>query len=295
MAKTIKMLVLVCIVAWTGCKQSKSPSGKENEGFDNEVVGHDKENIEQIYHRFPSPEEMLLIFNKNEYEYNYQILNDPQKASQYLNSRDVALNMGIYIADLAYITLFEKHNDASDYFEAIYDLSSVLRISAAFDKQLLRRVQDNISAPDSLKALSDFSFTKISNYLVSSKKEKVFAIISIGGFVEALYLSFQFAGDFSEDNIIIQRIADQKLVLENLLGYTMAFQNDPAVMGAVSAIAPIRAVYNELISEEGKTIVTKTADGKLVVSGGNKIVITAEQYAELKEATISVRKKITQN
>lgn len=289
-------MFLTLIVSAFACKQGGQADSDKNELFSEDAqLGFGKESLDEIYHRFPSPEEMLSILERDKLEYDGQILNNPGKASEYLNSKSQALNLGVYSADLAYLTLFEKHKESTLYFEAIYKLSNELRISSAFDIELLRRVQSNMTNPDSLKALSDFAFTKISNYLVANDKEKIFALISIGGFVEALNLSFNFSGEFSEDNVIVQRIADQKLVLENIISYSGPFKDDPTIAGALEAIKPIRKVYHEIESVESETVVTKSEDGKIIIAGGNKITISQEQFEMLKEATIQVRKDITQN
>lgn len=292
-----KFFLWVLIVVIFSCKQQDGQSERNNDELISEDsnLGYGEEGLDEIYHRFPSPEEMLSILQRDELIFNARILNDPKKATEYLNSKSQALNLGVYSADLAYLTLFEKHKESTLYFEAIYNLSNDLRISSAFDIELLRRVQSNMTNPDSLKALSDFAFGKISNYLVANNKEKIFALISLGGFVEALHLSFNFSEGYSENNVIVQRISDQKLVLENIISYSGPYKDDPAVAEVMEAIVPIRKIYNEIESVKSETVVTKSEDGKIIISGGNKITITHEQFEGLREATIQVRKEITQN
>lgn len=295
MNNILKLILLTLFLAVYGCKQGGSGTENNRELIpENDELGFGNDNITEIYHRFPSPEEMMSVLQHDNLLYNEDILNSTENSREYLSSKSQALNIGVYSADLAYLTLFNKHQESTSYFEAIYNLSSELRISSAFDIELLRRVQSNMTNPDSLKVLTDFAFTKISNYLVSNNKEKTFAVISIGGFVEALYLSFNYSGEFSEENIVVQRIADQKLVLENIVAYSRQF-NDVVVNESLETLNPIRTVYNELISEQQETTVTKDKDGKLVISGGNKIVITKAQYEQLRNAAMQVRKEITQN
>ncbi len=297
MKNDFRFIILVMAILVLGCKQPPNNKKEQGQTADSAMsgLGFGKEQLDEIYHRFPSPEEMMSVLKKSDFTFREQVVNIPQKSSEYLNSRAQALNIGVYSADLAYLTVFGKHNEAQEYFESIYDLSSELRIAAAFDRELLKRAQNNLVNSDSLKMLSDVAFTKISNYLVSNDKEKIFAIISIGGFVEALYLSFNYTGEFSENNVIIQRIADQKLVLENIINYSNVYEGDPAVEGAVGMISPIIVSYNEIIETPGQTKVTKAEDGRLIISGGNTITITKEQYEKLKKATFEVRKNITQN
>lgn len=295
MKKTEKLILLLFVVFVSSCQQTGDKTGENKEEQVNSDVGFESEELNKVYHRFPSPEEMMSILESANLQYEGDLVNEASKSKEYLNSRAQALNLGVYSADLAYLTLFDKHKEASPYFESLYKLSDELKIASAFDAKLLIRIQSNLNNSDTLKVLMNQAFTSISDFLVANDKERIFAIISIGGFVEALYLSFNLAGDFSEDNVIIQRIADQKLVLENIINYSTRFKDDPALAGALRIIEPIVQMYQEISETPVETKITKSEDGKIIISGGNKITITEEQYNKLKEATLSSRKMITQN
>ena len=286
-------VVIVLLLLISGC-QNRNTVQDQNKGSG--LTGFDQmEEMQDIYYRFPSPDEMLNIISTNEISFNDELPLATQWANRYLDSRSQAMNLGIYIADLAYITIFQRQKEALMYFQVVYGLSDKLRISSAFDAAMIKRFEDNLGNVDSLKALSDKALIDITNYLVRNDKEKVFALISIGGFVESLYLAFSIVDEYSDDNIIIQRICDQKLVLENLMNYSLDFADDENVSEAIKLIHPIRAMYNELVASTEETQVNKDENGKLIIKGGAKIKITKEQYLKLREATFITRKKITEN
>ncbi|MBN1117616.1 MAG: hypothetical protein JXA77_10445 [Bacteroidales bacterium] len=286
-------LLLFIVFLYTACKHVNT------ENADNtytEAQGHQvsEQEIHSIYHRFPSPEEMLRVINKAHLEYSEGLVNSVENVEKYFNSGEQALNLGIYTADLAYLTLYGKHNESGAYFEAVFNLSEKLRVSSAFEISLLKNVQNNLTNPDSLQVFSDKAFSQLSDYLIKNNKEKSLAVISVGGFIEALYLSIMLSGDFNEENILIQRIADQKLVLENIINYVSSF-NDEDLVKTIEPVYTIREVYNELIFKDEKTEVTRGEDGNLIVKGGKRLVISEEQYLKLKAATLQARNSITQN
>jgi hypothetical protein len=196
---------------------------------------------------------------------------------------------------MAYIILFQRQKEALIYFQVIYGLSDKLRISSAFEPAMMKRFENNLGNIDSLRTLSDAALTSIINYLARNDKERIFVLISIGGFIESLYLAFQVVDNFSEDNVIIQRICDQKLVLENLINYSLEFASDDHISSALGLIYPIRAVYNELTVVTEETHVNKDDQGRLVIKGGEKIRINQQQYDKLRELIVVTRKKITEN
>jgi hypothetical protein len=264
--------------------------------MDEEMTGFDQiEEVKEIYYRFPSPDEMLSFIDREKIHFDDRLLLPVEYANSYLDSRSQALNLGVYIADMAYVTLFQRQKEAYTYFQVIYGLSDKLRISSAFDIDLMQRLEENFKNPDSLKVLADIALNDITSYLISNDKEKTFAIISIGGFVESLHLAFNLAGEYDSDSEIVQRISDQKYVLDNIINYALEFASDQNVSGAISLLHPIRGIYNELHTSTEETTVTKADDGKLLISGGSKISITKDQYEKLRQITLATRKKITEN
>ncbi len=290
-----QILLGVFLILFVLSCRNRNSDTKKDVVEDNLTGFEQMENMKEIYYRFPSPDEMLNFIDKAELEFNDIAILPIENAKTFLDSKSQALNLGIYIADLAYITLFQRQKEALTYFTVVYGLSDKLRITSAFDPILLKRFEDNLSNVDSLKSLTDEAMTSITNYLVENDKEKVFAIISIGGFVESLYLAFSLAGEFDEENLIMQRISDQKLVLKNLISYSLEFSDDPNVEDAIKLLSPLRKVFNELKTETEETTVDKTEDGKLIIKGGEKITITEAQYYKLRDVTFKTRKLITEN
>jgi hypothetical protein len=284
--------VITIIILFAGCRNNPAPKGQINNAY-SELDNMEK--VKEIYYRFPAPDEMLNFIDERELAFTDDFLHSANKYTSYLDSRSQALNLGVYSADMAYITLFQRQKEALTYFQVIYSLSDQLRLSSAFDIALMKRFEANLKIPDSLKVIADEAMTNIIDYLVSNDKEKVFAIISVGGFIEGLYISFNLAGEYSEDNPVIQRISDQKMVLENLLGYCHEFENDQNVIEAVKLLEPVKAVYDQLIVTSEETNVTKSEDGSLIISGGNKIIMTEVQYNKLQETILTARTSITEN
>ena len=286
-------LILCSVFITVGCRQVGTKNGQMSD--ENDSV-HQKElvktELSDVYHRFPSPNEMLMVLDKANLTFNQTLLNSPSKVNDYFESKSQALNLGIYIADFAYLSVFKKYNESTPYFESIYKLCDKLEFSSAFDYNILKRIQDNASNPDSLKAISDLAFNSLNDYLVSNNKEKSFVLISIGGFIEALYLTFGLSDSFTEDNILVQHIADQKYVLDNIVSFAKPYSDDIDIKSTLDLLSPVIEAYNkiEIIPEETK--VTKTSDGKLIISGGDKLVLSEELYNKLHLSITNARNQI---
>ncbi len=297
MMKIFKLLAVIAVfLFFSACKSDKKKSDstasdqQETNGFGDVEGG-----FEGVYYRFPSPEEMLNVINSEKLVFNPDLITPIQSADNFLSTKSQSLNLGVYIADMAYITLFKRTNEAYKYFQIIYKLSDKLRISAAFDPTLMTRMDNNLKNMDTLEILANEAYTDISDYLVRYEKERVFAVISIGGYVESLYLALNIVKEYDVNNEVVQRISDQKLVLENLIKYAETYQDDINVKESLEMIQPLRDIFSELEVKSSSTEVQKDDQGKLIVSGGNRIIITKNQFENLKKQTQKIRNKIVES
>ncbi len=291
--KQIKLVILSYFLIVFGCRYDQSSNTDNTSGNIDTEFNQEKEDIRKVYYRFPSPDEMFSFVDSTGMQFDNFLLHPIDKIDNYLESLDQAINMGVYIADLSYITLFQRYKESMDYLQTVYALSEKLRISSAFERKLIKRIENNIRNVDSLKSISEDSFTSIVNYLSRNDKENVFAIISLGSFVEFLYISINLVGDYSPENIAIMRILDQKSVLENIVKYSKQHLDDENVTTALNIINPLVEYFNRLPVEKKKTTVTKRPDGQLVFGGGKKYQLTETEFNELKRITLEVRSKIT--
>lgn len=285
-------LLLVFIILFASCRsnnnKNKSRSKEELTKFDSV-----KARLNEIYYRFPSPDEMFQYIENKGLQFDKELILPVKDVEKFLDSRSQAVNLGVYTADLAYITLFQKYKESLDYFQVTYLLAGKLHISSSFNSAFIKRAESNMGNLDSLKVLSGEAYSMITSYLVQNDKEKVLAQISVGGFIESLYIALNLIDDYSPDNITIQRIADQRLAFDNMLKYCEVYNDDPNIEELLNEIQPVKNIFDNLKIVKGETKTSRDKNGKIIVLGGDRIMITKDQYNELKKVTGEIRNKIT--
>jgi len=287
---TFLISVIALITSCKSCDDETKISEIEKEKIVNEFREMNKR-VNEIHYRFPTPDEMFTFINNESLTFDKDLLNPSTNAEKYIDSKSLTINLGIYIADLGYITLFKKYKESVNYFDIIYEISEKLRVSTAFDKNIIKRIENNLKNVDSLKAISNDSYSYLIDYLVQNDKEKTFAVISMGAYIEFLFLTLNLIDTFDPNNETIQRIAEQKYVFDNLFSYFEEFKGDPIVDLLFDDVARLKTVIGKIGEEKEKTTVSKTDDGKLILGGGSKIVINSEQFYELKEVSSEIRNK----
>lgn len=268
-----------------GDKENKIEDTLASKGFDNAY-------LESVYYRFPTPDEVFKFINSEDLKFNPSLLNQLSNVNSYIDSKSQTLALGVYIADLAYASLFEAYSQSIDYYKVIHDLSSKIRISSAYDLEVTQRIEKNLLNLDSLKSISIDSYSSMVEFLVLNNREKTLALIATGAYIECFYIAFHLAGDFTENNAMIAKIVDLKYAFDNLYAYLSIFSDDPTIKATAEHLAMLNVIFSKVEQKQiGKTTVTQKADGSIVLGGGTKLEMTPALYEELKTEIYRVRKQ----
>lgn len=253
-----------------------------------------KPDVEKFY-QIPSPDEMFAFIKQGGFKYNKNLINSLESQDRYVSPKSQALNFGIYTADLAYTAAFEEYQSTIKYFGAVRKLADQLGIASAFDEQMVARIQNNLSSSDSLVTITGDSYFTIVDYLEQNGRGKTLALMAAGGWLESIYIVVSSIPSFDANSPTIERLADQKLTLDNLFDYMQNYANDNTVASAMEDFAGVKAAFDDLQTETGESTTEKT-ENKLIFGASEPTTnITSEQYNAIKKAIIELRNKITSN
>jgi hypothetical protein len=171
------------------CGSSSGDKDKNSDEF-KEAEESLKQQIEEVVYNIPSPSEIPYLLQTTGAEFNQSLLNSKDKVDQYVTRTDkAALNLGIYAADIGYLSSYDKTQEAIDYLGSAKTLADNLGIIGAFDTEVLKKFEENISNKDSLTHLLDQSIKKTELFLKDDSRNKLSALVVTGSFVEGLYIS----------------------------------------------------------------------------------------------------------
>ena len=276
------------------CTNADSDQAIVEEEVVEEVVNEVSEDpIDEIFFQVPSPNDLFNVLKDADISYNKDILNDLSLVETFNTKKSKALNFGVYAADLAYVSSLGQIGDASNFFETIRALSKELEIENAMNDVIYSRIQENLDAsnPDSLFSLSNETYYKAYAYLDDNDRGDVLGMIVIGGWIEGLNIILN-VQEYEENSDVVQRIADQRLTLENLLVFTSRIQNED-LDNIISELAPIEELFSSLeISEEVDFSAEKSEEGVMMFGGGSTVSINEEQFNELKSIVGDLRSSI---
>lgn len=268
----MKRSIMICIVVGiltSGCRiaEEEKTSDLPNEDFEelNRV-----ETERTIYYRFPSPDEVLRYIHQEELSFQEELTNPVNNAAQYIDSKAQSLNLGIYISDLAYSTIFRKLNLAADYLEVVQRLSDALHIQYMGEAEVKDRVQRNLGNLDSLMNISRESYNYMVDYLVETNNEKTLALISAGAYIEALYLVLNQLPEMDPTNEILVKALEQKYAFTNLYKYMQEYEEFPQIKEVLVDLEEIQDVFAKVRFEQTSKASLEQKDGELVLTGSKK-------------------------
>lgn len=290
--RNIALLFSVGVVVLSSCG-----GGSDGEGDDADTVKVDTAKtaffkVDNALFSVPSPIQTSILLKQSGANYSKEMLNSPKNKSNYSTNFKKALNLGVYGADLGYVTIYEQTQDAIVYLQAVQQLASEVGVAGAFDAALLKRFESNLGNRDSLLGLVSVAYRASDTYLKNNQRKDVGALILAGGWLESLYFSINIAQQ-TKNQEVINRIGEQKNSLENLIKLLTPYYDQPEFTELLDGL--IELAYDFDGVQQKYTYVKPTVDVKnklTVIQSKTDILINENQIKSIAEKVQTIRKQI---
>ncbi len=276
------------------CGSNKQAEEATVEADSTAVDSTSTENISEISYQVPSPDDMFSLIKEAAVKgKSTNMLNPVDNAKNYVDNKTKAINFGVYSTDLLYCSSFDFGAEAIKYFATVKKLGDDVGISTAIKESTAKKIQESIGKPDSLRAISNDLYLTAFQTLENNNRGATLSLVISGAWVEGLYIVTKMVKKYSKDDPAIERIAEQKYPLENLLDYMKKYESDEGVASVILDLNKLKAIYDQL-EEKSTASSMNSKNGKKMLSGGSKISITEAQYNSIVETTAQIRKSYTE-
>jgi len=243
----------------------------------------------------PSPVQTAFLVKEVGTTFNSELLNPVENASSYSSSFKKALNMGVYGADMGYITIYENTDLSLKYLKAVRKIADQLDLSGAFDEDLMHRFGANMGVQDSMLVFVNEAYKNADDYLKKNDKSNIAALVVVGGWVEAVYFASQTALETNNERLI-NRVAEQKLALSNMIKMLKSLDNYSTDEAYEDLTIDLEDLYThfEGITFEYEFVepVTDPVKKETTINSKNKVNISTETLNDIVESLASIRKTI---
>ena len=147
---------------------------------------------------FPEPGEFAAKLQATGADYLDVLPNNPGNTQQYLDAsvEKAAVNLGVYLADLAYTTSYGETEASKEILSAIVELSS--HVGVEMDK-VVAGYTSNLEDSDSLKVyMRKINLTAYKG-LIDSGQDRLAAIAYAGFYIERLNIALGVISSYPED------------------------------------------------------------------------------------------------
>lgn len=249
--------------------------------------------VSETLFQVPSPGEMLTFIKMvggNTKETTF--LNSPANQKNYNDNKLRALNFGIYSCDLSYCSIFEIGSEALKYFKTVKVMGDQLGVSTAIKPEILKRLENNIGSSDSLGVITDDVYFSSFEALEESKQGPTLAMVVAGGWLESMYIATSLIKKFEPNSPVIERLADQKYTLDNLVEFLKKHETDVNVESVRKDFEGLLAEFDKIAEKDAQPV--KTKDNKAAtLTGGKQLVISEDIYKAIVAKIKAVRNSYT--
>jgi hypothetical protein len=216
-----ELLVLILMFVCFSCRNSSKNTTEfvfpEADSVPlSEVQKLSPEAIADISRNIASPVEIANLLQQLDVPFSQNYLAATIDAKRQSTNFDKALKLGILGADLGYLNMYEKTGSSLDLLSSIRKLAEDIKVGQFFDFESIKRLSQNKSNLDSLLFISIDSYNQIDTYLRENDRGQLSALMIIGVWIEGQYLATLVVNQFP-DTILIDRIGEQKIILNDLL------------------------------------------------------------------------------
>lgn len=280
-------------------------SGKEGEGEDvinsiDTVLKDSSNGNENVFmiggqiFSIPSPVQTAFLIKDVGVPFNSDYVNSAENVINYSSNFSKALNLGVYGADLGYLTIYEQTDGALRYLKSVRGLSKDLGLEGAFDEQLIDRFSDNIGNQDSMLVFVSDAYKNSDNYLKNNDKDDVAALVLAGGWIESKYIAAD-AAVASDNPLLIERLGDQKSALASLIGMLGQYNNDTDYEDLIIELEDLYSIFEGITyTYEYVPPVTDESNKLTVIKSKHTVEIADGDLEAIIEKIESIRTEIVE-
>jgi hypothetical protein len=298
-----KIITLLCVIGSTvllfescTCTQQKGQGSEEQDIIGSVIIDEqlldDFNKSKLIFYSLPSPLETAMLIKRAGANFNSDLLNSTNNVGRYNTNLKMALNLGIYSADMSYSSLFDQTQSTLNYMGASRQLAEKLGVMDAITEETIRLLEENMNNREVVMDIISEAFMNSNAYLTEQDRPVIAAMVLTGGWVEGLYIATQLTGgDMDSHPRLLERIVYQKLALQTLLSLLDSHKNNPDISYIIERLSELESIFSEV-----KIITTSEVDAEThadkqmtILRSEADIFITKDVFKRLYAKVLDIR------
>jgi len=279
------------------CSNPEESISTEEQEIDTEIdsqIAEDFNQAKQVFYSLPSPIETAMLMKRAGAKYDENLLNSISNVPNYNTILNKALNLGVYSADLSFVSMFDQSQASVKYLSATKRLADDLGILNAVDESYIKRMENNINSRDSLMEIISETFMNSNAFLKENERPELAAIVLSGGWIEGLYIATQIAKTTTDNKELKDRIIDQRLSLTTLLSLLDKHKDDANIQVVIKDFERIQKVYDNIdVNTSEITAVVNEETNVTTLESTTTTVFSDDNFEKLSNLVSEIRNNYT--
>lgn len=194
-------IIIILTLFWT-CKEFGNHK-KIQKDFREVEYSASRINFDSIYNIILDCNAVFDEINKVNHNFNKDILLNKDNVDLFVNSKEIAIALGMYTGDLCYAKHLEKVQQCVDYLEIVRTLSGKLELKSKDFNELILKIEQNINNRELLFDAID-GLTSECSVTFSINEQSGISLLFLSGFwIETIYLRLSSCADIiGEANVL---------------------------------------------------------------------------------------------
>ncbi len=181
--KNILLLASALLITFA-CSPKKAATDTTEDSAEAKII-HD---IDKLLADLPNPADIPSTLKAIEADFGDSLVNSLDNLSKYMGDEDkLALNMGVYAADVSYLAVYHKGDKTMDYVRMCHQIGEILGDSAIFKQDLLDHIEASLDDETQLSNYLRGMIVETSIQLEKDHHLSMAALALTGSFIEELY------------------------------------------------------------------------------------------------------------
>lgn len=286
------LLILSFSLIYFGCTNKADKQKKDIGEIALEKSPEQEKTVKKIFFNLPSPIELTQTILATKSPFNPNLLNSATRVENYASSSDLALNFGVYGADLCYCRVYDQLQSSISYLAAIRKITELLQIPEEEGAETINRIEENMENRDSIFQIIAETYAGADGYLKENERDLTAAFILVGGWVEGMYFAVNLL-DGQINQTLINNIAEQKYSLENMMSLIGEYKDNPAMSEIYPLFEKLSDVYANIDITHNEAVVITDQESKVTtIDNEMEITVSNEQLKEISKLIKEIRLKI---
>jgi len=284
------ILLLFLSLFWYCSTSNKPDVNKVNSDLPDANEADHQNKLKKMFYHVPNIIELSNLLKESGIRYEPALVNPTINHTKYQTDRFVAINIGVYGADLGYLHLFNQSSETIQYFAIINKLSNKLGIPVANEMQKTDVSSFEAKDTDTLIQKVTLLFASIDGYLNENSRGQIAALVVMGGWVETMYLAAKLSDKIpSLDKVIVE----QTYSLEVLIDLLKVYENNSDVKPYLINLELIHSCYQQLdITIKSEELATDTLNHYTDIHIDQELKANQKTMANIKNSLMQLRLKM---